>query len=118
MNLIPSPSPLSRQVISLPMCSESESNMRPVQVVFDWPTTGQWLLQGVARSLGPQHSRRSGLRNCFKARHQSRFDCRAALFVLGSRPHAEQSESVTLLLTSLFQIRAKTARWPDQPESN
>lgn len=95
-----------------PNLRTSVSDMRPVQVVFDRHTTGQRLLQGFARSMGLQHSHRSGLRNCCKARRQTCFNCRAALFVLGSRPHAEQSESVTLLLTSLFQIRAKNAGWP------
>lgn len=42
---------------------------------------------------------------------QTCLDCQAAALVGDSRPHSAQSESVTLLLTSLFQIRAKKAGW-------
>lgn len=66
---------------------------------------------GLAHSMGLQHSHRSGLRNCCKARRQICFDCQAAALVRDSRPHTAQAESATLLLTSLFQIRAQKAGW-------
>lgn len=89
----------------------SLGSMLPVRVFFWWLATGYRYLRGSAHSMGLQHSHRSGLWNCCKARRQTCFDCQAAALVRDNRRHTAQAESVTLSLTSLFQIRAKKAGW-------
>lgn len=98
---------------ALPNSSHVPSSLRGVcgrLEWFWWLGTGCRYLRGFAHSMGVQHSHRSGLQNCCKARCQT-FDCHAVALVRHGRPHTARAESVTLLLTSLFQIRAKKAGW-------
>lgn len=97
----------------LPNSSHIPSSQREICGQFEWfwwLGTGYRYLRGFAHSMGLQHPHHSGLQNCCKARRQT-FDCHAVALVRHSRPHTAQPESVTLLLTSLFQIRAKKAGW-------
>lgn len=96
----------SHGAMPLRICKLCEGDDRTVSFLFDSCTTARRLLQGLCSQRGgPQHSHHSRL----QGQTSSLFSIAGLPCLSSAAGLTLSARCVTLLLTSLFQIRAKNA---------